>query len=238
MQVGVAPVVSADTARARAGTALASLGSSVLPGILVVERSTTLNHLLKRTLAAAGLVARSELASYVETVDHLRRSADLDQHYSLLLIGAPARMTRDFASLLDYLRSGTGAKLPVVLMTHELLAELNEFARSRANLHVMLWSGFNRLPGVVREALHEEDDAAAPAAPTTVPANGIQILLHCLIDTAPIQFLGQFFRHFQNFRGDVIEAHVIKSEQARERMHRAAVAQIAKHRDRKAIKAA
>jgi diguanylate cyclase (GGDEF)-like protein/PAS domain S-box-containing protein len=176
MQVGVAPVVSADTARGACRNAFASLGSSALPGILVVERSTTLNHLLKRTLAAAGLVARSELASYVETVDHLRRSADLDQHYSLLLIGAPARMTRDFASLLDYLRSDAGARLPVVLMTHELLAELNDFARSRANLNVMLWSSFNRLPGVVREDLHEEDDAAVPAAPTTVPANGIQIL--------------------------------------------------------------
>src|SRR5215471_9389375 len=42
-------------------------GNRHLPGILVVERSTTLNHLLKRTLTAAGLAARSELASYFET---------------------------------------------------------------------------------------------------------------------------------------------------------------------------
>ena len=67
-----------------------------LPGILVVERSTTLNHLLKRTLTAAGIVARSELTSYFETIDHLRRSAELEQPFGLLLAGAPGRMTREF----------------------------------------------------------------------------------------------------------------------------------------------
>jgi len=102
-----------------------------LPGILLVERSTTLNHLLKRTLTAAGIVARSELASYFETIDHLRRSADLDQPYSLLLVGAPARMTREFAALLEFLRGPDGAVLPVVLMTHEVLPEFEDFAKFR-----------------------------------------------------------------------------------------------------------
>ena len=126
-----------------------------MSGILVVERSTTLNHLLKRTLAAANLSARSELAGYTEAIDHLRRSAELDQRYSLLLIGAPARMTRDFAALLDYLRSADAAALPVVLMTHELLPEFGEFARSRGHSNLMLWANFNRLPGVLRSVLAE-----------------------------------------------------------------------------------
>ncbi len=149
-----------------------------MPGILVVERSTTLNHLLKRTLTAAGMTARSELESYFETVDQLRRSAELDQPYALLLIGAPGRMTREFAALLDYLRGADGAAVPVVLMTHEMLPELEEFARNRNNLNLMLWANFGRLPGIIRAQLTEIADApaAATAANLPLPATGIHIL--------------------------------------------------------------
>src|SRR5215475_11112020 len=120
-----------------------------MPGILVVERSTTLNHLLKRTLTAAGISVRSELASYFEAIDHLRRSADLEQPYGLLLVGAPARMTREFSALLEFLRGPDGAVLPVVLMTHEMLPELEDFARMRGSLSLLLWTHFNRLPGYI-----------------------------------------------------------------------------------------
>ena len=72
-----------------------------MSGILVVERSATLSHLLRRTLAAASLAPRSELASFLDTVDHLRRSHELGQPYGVAILGAPARMTREFAALLD-----------------------------------------------------------------------------------------------------------------------------------------
>ena len=149
-----------------------------MPGILVVERSTTLNHLLKRTLTAAGITARSELESYFETIDQLRRSAELDQPYALLLVGAPGRITREFAALLEYLRSADGAAVPVVLMTHEMLPELEEFARQRDNLNLMLWANFGRLPGIIRAQLTDVADAPAAAAAANLPppATGIHIL--------------------------------------------------------------
>jgi diguanylate cyclase (GGDEF)-like protein/PAS domain S-box-containing protein len=149
-----------------------------LPGILLVERSTTLNHLLKRTLTAAGFAARSEQASYFETIDHLRRSAELDQPYGLLLIGAPGRVTREFAALLDYLRSPDGAIVPVVLLTHEVLPEFEEFARTRANLNLMLWANFGRLPGIIRGRLSDDAETPPPASAASVPlpATGINIL--------------------------------------------------------------
>ena len=148
-----------------------------MPGILVVERSTTLNHLLKRTLTAAGIVARSELASYFETIDHLRRSADLEQPYGLLLVGAPGRITREFSALLDYLRGPEGSAIPVVLMAHELLPEFEEFAAGRGSVTPMLWAHFGRLPGAIRATLPEDAEPAAEAgagAPTA--ATGIHIL--------------------------------------------------------------
>ncbi len=149
-----------------------------MPGILVVERSTTLNHLLKRTLTAAGIAARSELASYFEAIDHLRRSAELEQPYGLLLVGAPARMTREFSALLDHLRGPDGAVLPVVLMTHEMLPELEEFAKMRGSVSLVLWTHFNRLPGYIHALEPADAEAALPPATTSgvLPSNGIHIL--------------------------------------------------------------
>ena len=40
-----------------------------MSGILLVERSTTLNHLLRRTLDAAGLPVRAEIGNYLEALD-------------------------------------------------------------------------------------------------------------------------------------------------------------------------
>jgi CheY-like chemotaxis protein len=155
-----------------------------LPGILVVERSTTLSHLLRRTLTASGISPRSELASYFEAIDHLRRSAELDQPYGLLLVGAPARLTREFGALLEFLRGPDGSMLPVVLMTHELLPELEEFARTRGNLSLVLWTNFSRIPGVLRALMpeNEDDPAAFPIAAGPAPVTGIHILF---VDDSP-----------------------------------------------------
>ena len=74
-----------------------------MSGILIVERSTTLNHLLRRTLAAAELPVRAEIGNYLEACDHLRRLGNPASNalpYALAVIGAPARMTREFRALL------------------------------------------------------------------------------------------------------------------------------------------
>jgi diguanylate cyclase (GGDEF)-like protein/PAS domain S-box-containing protein len=137
-----------------------------LDGILVVERSATLSHLLNRTLAAAGMSSRSELSSYLESIDHLQRSGELEQPYRLLLIGAPARMTREFSALLDYLRAD-GKALPVLLMAHEQSADLQAFADSRPHTSIILWTHFNRIPGAVRALIPDADESHEPVAPAT-----------------------------------------------------------------------
>jgi diguanylate cyclase (GGDEF)-like protein/PAS domain S-box-containing protein len=151
-----------------------------LSGILVVERSATLSHLLKRTLSAANLTARSELSSYLEAIDHLQRSVELEQPYGLVIIGAPARMTREFSALLEVLRGMPAAHLAVLLMTHEKIPELAEFAEQRARSNLVLWANFSRIPGAIRSLLPDEETAAPPAAAAATPAannaNGIRIL--------------------------------------------------------------
>jgi len=148
-----------------------------LTGILVVERSATLCHLLKRTLSAAGINARSELSSYLEAVDHLQRSAELDQDYALLLVGAPARMTREFAALLDYLRATAGAAMPVLLMAHEKTADLIAFAEAHRHATLVLWANFSRIPGVLKTLLPEDAEPhIAPVVANAPAGDGIRIL--------------------------------------------------------------
>jgi diguanylate cyclase (GGDEF)-like protein/PAS domain S-box-containing protein len=172
-----------------------------LPGILVVERSTTLNHLLKRTLTAAGIAARNELTGYSEAADHLRRAAELDKPYGLLLVGAPARMTREFATLLEYLRGPDGVALPVVLMTHEMQPEFEEFAKTRPNVSLTLWTNFSRLPGILHTLLPADDaDVPLPAPTTTgiLPPNGISILF--VDDSASVRLAYQHLLERNGFQ--------------------------------------
>jgi diguanylate cyclase (GGDEF)-like protein/PAS domain S-box-containing protein len=129
-----------------------------LDGILVVERSATLSHLLNRTLVAAGMSARSELSSYLESIDHLQRSGELDQAYRMLLVGAPARMTREFNALLDFLR-GDGKTIPLLLMAHELSADLSAFAQNRPQTSLVLWANFSRIPGAIRNLIPDADES-------------------------------------------------------------------------------
>ncbi|MBK7144974.1 MAG: hypothetical protein IPH76_07105 [Xanthomonadales bacterium] len=76
-----------------------------MTGILVVERSGDIASFpLTRTLQAVQ-IGRSRSLSYADTLDHLGRATDMGQPYALLILGAPARMSRDFEDLLLCLRN-------------------------------------------------------------------------------------------------------------------------------------
>ncbi|WP_067650237.1 GGDEF domain-containing response regulator [Dokdonella koreensis] len=136
-----------------------------MSGILLVERSSTLSHLLRRTLNAAGLPPRAELASYLDAHDHLRKSVGANQAYSLAVIGAPPRSSREFLALLDYLGRNPTAPSAVIL-AHEASAEAGSWARTCRNGRLLLWSNFARLPAVIGE-LHP---VGVSTAPVDVPA--------------------------------------------------------------------
>ncbi|UXI68488.1 EAL domain-containing protein [Tahibacter amnicola] len=148
-----------------------------MSGILVVERSTTLSHLLKRTLAAAGLAARSELTAYPDAVDHLQRSKEMKQEYGVLIAGLPARPTAESNALLDTLASEALAQLPVLLMVHEHNPEVATWIKRRGRAAAVLWTQFGKIPGALQHLVPEAArlTAAAPA-PAQVPSQGIRIL--------------------------------------------------------------
>ncbi len=153
-----------------------------MEGILVVERSATLGHLLKRTLGAASITPRGELSSYLEALDHLQRSSELGQNYRLVLIGAPARMTREFAALLDFFKSD-GQAVPVLMMAHEKSPELMQFVESRQPANLIMWAEFSRIPGAIRAlapaptvVANEPKAEPAPTKAEASPSAGIRIL--------------------------------------------------------------
>ncbi len=155
-----------------------------MEGILVVERSATLGHLLKRTLGAAGITPSGELSSYLEALDHLQRSSELGQTYRLVLVGAPARMTREFAALLEFFK-GPGNGVPVLMMAHEKSPELSQFVESRQPSNLIMWAEFSRIPGAIRTLApvplavvpSEPKSESAPAATVdSMPSAGIRIL--------------------------------------------------------------
>lgn len=147
-----------------------------MSGILVVERSTTLSHLLKRTLAAAGLAARSELATYLDTIDHLKHSVELAQPYGVLIVGVPARPTRDCMALLDFLATDAQRVLPVLLMVHEQSPELDAWQRRHGKALIVLWTQFSKIPTALAQLEPRPAQLAVQAAVVAVPSQGIRIL--------------------------------------------------------------
>lgn len=138
-----------------------------MSGILVVERSTTLKHLLQRTLQAAQVGSWAELDSYADTLDHLQRARDQGQPYAMVILGAPARMTREFDDLLIYLRNPREQKVPLLVLAHERTADLAGFLTARTETQFLLWSNFSRIPAVIRNSVATTPPAAAAAAPDT-----------------------------------------------------------------------
>lgn len=147
-----------------------------MSGILVVERSTTLSHLLKRTLAAAGLTARSELSAYLETVDHLKHSLELGQPYGLLIVGLPARPTRDCLGLLEHLATEAQRSLPVLLLVHEQNADLDAWVKRRGRAQHVLWTQFSKIPAALAQLEPRAEQLAVQAETAAVPSQGIRIL--------------------------------------------------------------
>ncbi len=132
-----------------------------MSGILLVERSTTLNHLLRRTLAAAALPVRTGIDNYLDAYEHLRRSADPGRQlepYAVAVIGAPARQTREFSALLQYTREAPDAPA-TLLLAHEETSELRAWAQGNLRGRLLLWSQFSRIPAMVGELAPDEAES-------------------------------------------------------------------------------
>ena len=146
-----------------------------MTGILVVERSATLHHLLTRTLQAAQAGSWSELSTYADTLDHLSRATDMGQPYGLLILGAPARMSRDFEDLLMYLRNPRVKRTGVLLLAHEKNQVIDSFIADRPESVFLLWANFSRIPAAIRQLMPNAPAATVTSEVSVPSANAVTL---------------------------------------------------------------
>jgi diguanylate cyclase (GGDEF)-like protein/PAS domain S-box-containing protein len=126
-------------------------------GILIVERSATLSHLVQRTLSASGVSAQAVIGQYGEAAAHI------DTHdVAAIVLGAPQRTNAEFEALLTFLKIGMGKKIPVLLMANEKTPQLTQWLGDRRLAQTLLWANFGRIPSALKALLPFTD--AIPAS--------------------------------------------------------------------------
>ena len=149
-------------------------GNARMSSILVAERSTTLTHLLARTLKAAHFSHWVEAQSYTDALNHLQEAERRGEPYRIVLLGSPQRPTREFAELVNWLRLPRDQAVPVVVLGHDKPQELESWLAARPEVTFLPWAQFSRIPVAIRQLSPEPDVTAAGAARKS--ANGIRVL--------------------------------------------------------------
>lgn len=121
-----------------------------MSGLLAVERSATLRHLLERTLEAGDLNAIQVAQSYEECKGLLRRASQDHSQFEALLVGAPTQQDEDFSDLLSFLSLEENLNLPLLMVAHEQRSELRGWLQDRQSSRLVLWSDFSRIPSAVK----------------------------------------------------------------------------------------
>lgn len=144
-----------------------------MSGIVVVESSATLSHLLQRTLSASKLGADRTLTTYAEASELLESIEAGAVKFKVMVIGAPQRSTPEFEALLTHLGEGRAPTLAILILSHEKTPSLGEWLGRRRNAFLLLWSNFGRIPAALKQLLPPDTapgEATGPAPETLARA--------------------------------------------------------------------
>lgn len=137
-----------------------------MSGIVVVETSATLSHLLQRTLGASQLSADRIVDSYPEAarlIDAIDRGGEPCR---LMVLGAPQRNNREFEALLGLLVDGRAPRLPILVLAHEKTPFVSDMLSRRRNAFLLLWANFGRIPAAIRQLLPPEIPVVEATGPS------------------------------------------------------------------------
>jgi diguanylate cyclase (GGDEF)-like protein/PAS domain S-box-containing protein len=199
-----------------------------MSGILVVERSATLSHLLQRTMAAAHIEPEKSVVNFGECQALLQSAQGAGKPIKLLIIGAPQRPSSEFDGLLSYLTIGEGAKIPVLLMAYEKSPIINAFLLERRHAQLLLWNSFSRIPQAVKQLLPASDEvkrssntsevtnemAAVPTPVVERASGGLNVLF--VDDSQSVRFAYRQLLTAQGFAVDVASTLQEAIEKARD----------------------
>jgi diguanylate cyclase (GGDEF)-like protein/PAS domain S-box-containing protein len=124
-----------------------------MSGIVIVESSATLSHLLQRTLSASKLDVARILTNFTEASALLGAVEAGSESFKVMVLGAPARHGPDFEALLAQLGEGRAPSLPVLVLSHAKTPALSEWLARRRNAFLLLWSNFGRIPAALKQLL-------------------------------------------------------------------------------------
>ncbi|MGV6852594.1 MAG: two-component system response regulator [bacterium] len=167
--------------------------------MLLIERSATLGHLLKRTLRSSGFQELECISSYEDGLWKLQESMN-DTAYAAILLGSPARESGEFAEILDFLAGGPALNIPVVLLAHADSDYLGQWRTERGTSSLVLWTHFGRIPNALKSLL--PDKGASATQSEKLQGWNVQILF--VDDSQSVRF---------TFR-QLLEAHGFKTDLA------------------------
>ncbi len=139
-----------------------------MSGIVVVEGSATLNHLLQRTLAASKLSADRVLQSYPEAHELLESIEAGAVKTRVMVVGAPQRSSSEFEAFMGELARGRAPALAILVLSHEKSPFLTDWMARRRNAFLLLWSNFSRIPAALQQMLPNEASEALGPAPAAL----------------------------------------------------------------------
>lgn len=137
-----------------------------MSGIVIVETSATLSHLLQRTLSASRLSADRVVEKYAEAAELLDAIDRGEERSRLLVLGAPQRNNREFEALIARLVDGRAPRLPILVLSHEKTPFLSDMLSRRRNAFLLLWANFGRIPAAIRQLLPPEIPGAEATGPS------------------------------------------------------------------------
>lgn len=180
---GVA-IVSVDADFALPPTRISAIAyRGFMSGIVIVETSATLSHLLQRTLAASHQTVDRMIGNYAEA-NELLASIDAGAvKFKVLVIGAPQRSTPEFEALMTQLGDSRAPALAVLVLSHEKTPFLAQWLARRRNAFLLLWSNFGRIPAALKQLLPPEAaDSPGPSPESLVQAPSIAPLRVLFVD--------------------------------------------------------
>jgi diguanylate cyclase (GGDEF)-like protein/PAS domain S-box-containing protein len=136
-----------------------------MSGIVIVESSVTLSHLLQRTLSASKQNIDQVLTSYADASDLLAAVEAGEIKLKVLLIGAPQRTSPEFEELMTRLGESRAPSVAVLVLTHEKTPFLAEWLARRRNAFLLLWSNFGRIPAALKQLIPPDTQASEAVGP-------------------------------------------------------------------------
>ncbi len=163
-----------------------------MSGIVIVESSATLSHLLQRTLTASKQEVDCILTTYAEASALLGGVEAGTEQFKVMVLGAPARHGTEFEALLTQLGEGRAPSLPVLVLSHEKTPYLSEWLARRRNAFLLLWSNFGRIPAALKQLLPPDvavgETATSPAESLVHPLAPAPLKVLFIDDSQSVRF--------------------------------------------------